>query len=34
MIADRYGVAPEISFFETPVVVDNALGKTVLDAAE
>ena len=34
MIADRYGTAPEISFFETPVVVDNTLGKTILDAAE
>jgi hypothetical protein len=34
MIADRYGVPPEISFYETPVVVDNTLGKTILDAAE
>jgi hypothetical protein len=34
MIADRYGAPPEISFFETPVVVDNTLGKTTLDAAE
>ena len=34
MIADRYGAPPEISFFETPVVVDNTLGKTILDAAE
>jgi hypothetical protein len=34
MIADRYGAPPEISFFETPVVVDNSLGKTILDAAE
>jgi hypothetical protein len=34
MIAERYGAAPEISFFETPVVVDNTLGKTILDAAE
>ena len=33
-IADRYGSPPEISFFETPVVVDNTLGKTILDAAE
>lgn len=24
MIADRYGAEPEIIFFETPVVVDNA----------
>ena len=34
MIADRYGAPPEISFFETPVIVDNSLGKTILDAAE
>jgi hypothetical protein len=34
MITDRYGAPPEISFFETPVVVDNSLGKTILDAAE
>ena len=34
MIADRYGAPPEISFFDTPVVVDNTLGKTILDAAE
>jgi hypothetical protein len=34
MIAERYGAAPEISFFETPVIVDNTLGKTILDAAE
>jgi hypothetical protein len=34
MIAERYGAPPEIHFFETPVVVDNALGKTILDAAE
>src|SRR5579871_3606972 len=38
MIADRYGAPPEISFFETPVIVDNSLGKTseaktTLDAA-
>jgi hypothetical protein len=34
MIAERYGAAPEISYFETPVIVDNAAGKTILDAAE
>ena len=34
MITERYGSAPEISFFETPVIVDNALGKTIMDAAE
>jgi len=34
MIAERYGAEPEISYFETPVIVDNTLGKTILDAAE
>jgi hypothetical protein len=34
MIADRYGAAPEISFYETPVIVDNSQGKATLDAAE
>ena len=34
MITERYGAPPEISFFETPVIVDNTLGKTILDAAE
>ena len=34
MITERYGAAPEISYFETPVVVDNTLGKMILDAAE
>ena len=34
MITERYGAPPEISFFVTPVIVDNALGKTILDAAE
>ena len=34
MITERYGSPPEISFFETPVIVDNSLGKTTLDAAE
>ena len=34
MISERYGAPPEISFFETPVIVDNSLGKTILDAAE
>lgn len=33
MIAERYGAAPEISYFETPVVVDNAGGRTA-EAAE
>jgi hypothetical protein len=34
MITERYGAPPEISYFETPVIVDNTLGKTILDAAE
>jgi hypothetical protein len=34
MIVDRYGAPPEISFFETPVVVDNSAGKITMDAAE
>jgi len=34
MIADRYGAAPEISFFESPVIVDNAASKPRADAAE
>lgn len=34
MIAERYGAPPEISYFETPVVVDNTSGKTIRDAAE
>jgi hypothetical protein len=34
MITERYGSAPEISYFETPVIVDNEVGKTILDAAE
>jgi hypothetical protein len=34
MITERYGNPPEISYFETPVIVDNTLGKTILDAAE
>jgi hypothetical protein len=34
MIAERYGAEPEISYFDTPVVVDNATRETILDAAE
>ena len=33
-IADRYGAEPQISFFATPVIVDNAIGKVTLAAAE
>jgi hypothetical protein len=34
MIADRYGAEPEISFYDTPVVVDNAVDEIQVDAAE
>lgn len=34
MIADRYGAEPEISFYDTPVVVDNAIDAIQVDAAE
>ena len=33
MIADRYGVEPEITYFHTPVVVDNASGEISSDEA-
>ena len=33
-LAQRYGAEPEITFFDTPVVVDNAIGKISADAAE
>ena len=32
-IADRYGTAPDIRYFETPVVVDNESDKILADAA-
>ena len=34
MIADRYGAEPDIAYFETAVVVDNAIDKIQVDAAE
>ena len=34
MITERYGAPPEIAWFETPVVLDNAAGTVVSDAAE
>jgi hypothetical protein len=34
MIADRYGAEPEISYFDTPVIVDNAIDEVQVDAAE
>jgi hypothetical protein len=33
MIASRYGAEPEITYYETPVVVDN-LGHANADAAK
>jgi hypothetical protein len=33
MITERYGAAPEISYFESPVIVDNAQGRKA-EAAE
>lgn len=32
LIADRYGAAPDVRFFETPVIVDNALGDVAVAA--
>ena len=31
-IIDRYGSAPRLTFFETPVIVDNVSGETQLHA--
>jgi len=33
MIAQRYGAQPEITFYDTPVIVDNANEKAVTAAA-
>ena len=33
MIADRYGAEPEITYYDTPVVVDNAAGEISVAAA-
>lgn len=33
MITERYGAPPEISFFESPVILDNATGTSNLDVA-
>jgi hypothetical protein len=33
MIAERYGTTPSIRYFETPVIVDNAVGEIEADAA-
>ncbi len=34
MITERYGGEPQIAWFETPVVLDNATGEVVSEAAE
>jgi hypothetical protein len=33
MIADRYGTAPEITYFDTPVIVDNSPRQSASKAA-
>ena len=33
-LAQRYGAEPEITYFDTPVVVDNAIDKISVDAVE
>jgi hypothetical protein len=33
MIAERYGTPPQITYFETPVIVDNAQGEAAERAA-
>ena len=30
-VLEKYGVLPSVSYFETPVVVDNAVGEIFLD---
>jgi len=32
-IAERFGAAPEVRYFETPVIVDNAAGEVIVGAA-
>jgi hypothetical protein len=34
MIAERYGAEPDISYYDTPVIVDNATHEVQVDAAE
>lgn len=31
-IRDKYGAEPSVSYFESPVVVDNAVGEIIIDA--
>ena len=33
-IKDRYGAEPQIQYFESPVIVDNAIPEVIVDAAE
>jgi len=33
-IVDRYGDEPKIQYFESPVIVDNAISEVIVDAAE
>ena len=33
-LTEKYGAAPEVSYFETPVVVDNVTDEILADAAE
>ena len=34
MVAERYGSDPTVTYFETPIVVDNATGDVIGEAAE
>lgn len=34
MIAERYGAEPEITYYDTPVIVDNTAAEDIVDAAE
>ncbi len=33
-LTEKYGVPPKISFFESPVIIDNALKTVTVEAAE
>jgi hypothetical protein len=33
-LTEKYGVPPKISFFESPVIIDNALETVTVEAAE
>ena len=34
MISKRYGAEPEVSYYDTPVIVDNDSNRVIVDAAE